>query len=472
MTYAINIQLVFPLLMLLLHLTGCIPSTQVDHTDEKNVKKAMGWVWATQPPMEAGSIIEPRYAESALGPNGNIFYLTTLVDMTSKKNQLYLSCRNPNGVELWNRNFPGMVVAQSLSLDSNGDLWTAGTFTGELNLDGNRLSAGEEPTWMMAKFNRINGKCQFALGGTGHRSFVFGRMDARDRFWMVGNHDGMIPKNPSAWMNGRQTTGFLVCYDQTGKQLWTRELDTQDFVRVSQMRPLPDGSMVLGGTFEENLKIGDQELRAGAGMEQEGFIASINPDGSTQWIKQIGSIDSESYTTSVTDGVIDLIPDQKGGLYVTGKLHDRMVFGRDKLKLDNYEEDCYLAYMDSLGEFKWGRQISGNHAGGNSLTQGPEGNVWVSGFFNGPLTLGKYEVEDTIGHDNCYIAEFTPEGKYLRHTILRGGSAMGYFLVRNLLYTGDLIVASGHKPRKVMFGDIELPRDSRYYNAFIAAFRP
>ena len=302
---------------------GCTSSSIGDETSTGADQHASPskWIWAHQPPIDGASIIEPRYAETVIGPNGNIFFLTTLTTLRNGEgeNRLHLACYTPGGKQLWVKEYPGLVVAHSLSIDSQGNLWTAGTFKETLNLSGHRITSGEEPTWMLAKFSAKNGSCKMAIQGEGHRSFVFGRMGTNDQFWVAGNHKGMMPQNSNEWLNGRVTVGFLQCFDADGRKLWVQDVGTNDFVRVNQMRPLPGGSMVIGGTFEGKVKIGDKELSA-PGMEQEGFVGRIEGDGSVAWLKQIGSMDSESYTTSVTDGVIDILPDQQGGLYITREI--------------------------------------------------------------------------------------------------------------------------------------------------------
>lgn len=463
-----NLTLLF-LFLLTVSLSGC-----TSNTTKGKEENSSEWIWANQPPAEGSSIIEPRYAETAVGPGGNIYFLTTLTAKINGKsrNRLHLSCYNPAGKELWVQEYPGQVVAQSLSIDANGDLWTAGTFKGYLKLGDRELNASDKPTWFIAKFRKLNGKCLIAKGGERHSSFVFGRLAANGKFWVAGNYDGVFPSGIGEWMHGRQTQGFLRCFDSEGNPLWKEKIATQDFVRVIQMRPLENGAMLLGGTFESDLQIGEQKLNPGGYMEQEGFMAYILPDGKTKWLQQIGSIDPESYTTQVTDGIIDILPDEKGGIYIAGKLHDQMIFGPDTIVLPPYGEDCYLAYRNNLGEFLWGRRVSGTHGGGNALTLAPDGNIWVTGFYQDSLWLESFQLTDSLRNENCYLAEFDQQGHHLRHTLIHGESAMGFFHVRNLIHTGDLIIASGHKPRSVQFGDITLERDCRYYNAFLAAYRP
>ena len=207
-------------------------------------------------------------------------------------------------------------------------------------------------------------------------------------------------------------------------------------------------------------------------MEQEGFLAKVDSMGQTVWIKSIGSLDSESYTLWVTDGVIDCIPDEKGGVYFTGKAHDRMVLGPDTLFLPKEAEECYLAYMDHKGTIQWGIMISGEHDDGSQLALDPDGNVWVSGVFDDTLIVDYPVATDTSSLVNVYIAQLDSLGRFMRHEVAQGFPNGGFFRIRDLTHTGEMLLASGQKPGEARFGELRLLKQCRYYNSFVAAYHP
>lgn len=156
-------------------------------------------------------------------------------------------------------------------------------------------------------------------------------------------------------------------------------------------------------------------------------------------------------------------------VFLTGAYSGKAKFGPHTCSsLGSY--DLYLARLGKDGGFQW--VICGGGAGydgGLDLAQGLGGDLWLSGEFNGPATLGGVALS-SAGSSDLFLARVTPTGK-VRWVVTGGGAGLDKgTAVRVDPATGDAFVA-GSATLGASFGKLKL-KASGLQNSFFARVSP
>lgn len=196
-----------------------------------------------------------------------------------------------------------------------------------------------------------------------------------------------------ASLSGGPTLGghdaFARKYDADGEIVWTHEFGSSGDDSALALAIAEDGSIVVGGLVSGI--ISDQATYFGEG---DGFIRTLNADGSERWTRQFGTPSFEQVQA------LALAPD--GSIYVTG-LTAGALPGQEKT---NYT-DIFIQKYDASGEALWTHQFGG--AGGTStvtgysLSVGADGAVYLGGWVSGVLPG-----QTNYGGRDAFIRRYDP----------------------------------------------------------------
>ncbi|MBT6686592.1 MAG: hypothetical protein HOB05_09705 [Bacteroidetes bacterium] len=121
------------------------------------------------------------------------------------------------------------------------------------------------------------------------------------------------------------------------------------------------------------------------------FVSSYSANGNVEWIKNMGG--------SNTDVCYAMVDDSFGNIFLTGAFMSTAYF--DSLSLSSSgNRDIYVSKLDSLGNVLWVEKAggSGNDYGRDIVTD-DFGNCFVTGFFEGTVNFGIYQLESCGGYD-------------------------------------------------------------------------
>jgi len=118
--------------------------------------------------------------------------------------------------------------------------------------------------------------------------------------------------------------------------------------------------------------------------------------------------------------------DSQGNQYVTGEFRGIATFGMHNLpSFGAY--DIFVAKLDPAGNFLWSISAGGTNSDeARGITVDDEGNVWLTGLFQGTASFGNYTLISSGLHD-IFAAKLDPEGNFL-WAVRAGGtnSDIGY----------------------------------------------
>lgn len=115
---------------------------------------------------------------------------------------------------------------------------------------------------------------------------------------------------------------------------------------------------------------------------------------------------------------LGIASDAAGHSYVTGYFHDTATFGAGEANetvLQAASTDVFVTKFAPDGSLIWATKVGGGPFGiGDGIAVDPDGNSYVTGYFQGMATFGQGEANETVlrGGDStdAFVAKFTQDG--------------------------------------------------------------
>jgi hypothetical protein len=151
--------------------------------------------------------------------------------------------------------------------------------------------------------------------------------------------------------------GFVVKLDAAGDVLWARALEqTTGMNGVSSLATFDDDSVVVTGSFDRVLALGDTVLAAigsdfpGRTQFPDSFVARLDGAGEVTWARRQGG--------EVWDGGSEVIALDDGAALVVGSYTNSVVFGeggraQTTLETEVNESSVFLAVFEPDGSLRW-----------------------------------------------------------------------------------------------------------------------
>ena len=193
----------------------------------------------------------------------------------------------------------------------------------------------------------------------------------------------------------------------------------------------------------------------------------INTNDNYVWTRTFGGTGyDEAYSVAV---------DEENSVYITGYFSGSVNFDPDDDLTDSLRiskggsRDVYVLKLDDLGKFVWVRTFGGiYHDYGHDIAIDGS-NIYVTGEFKHSVTIGNYPSIVSKGSTDVFVAELSTNGDYAEPRSF-GGSGGDRGLIISVDTFGDILVGGVMRgsvdfdPQGV--GDTKIG-DSLFYNAFL-----
>jgi hypothetical protein len=158
-------------------------------------------------------------------------------------------------------------------------------------------------------------------------------------------------------------------------------------------------------------------------FEDATYTNGGNGDGVIVRYKRDGSFDWYNAIQGSGDEIIyDVATDRDGNVYVTGKFNGVTQFGDQQPITSNGGSDLYVAKLDANGQWAWIKTIGGaENDFARGVTVDSQGRVSISGQVSGDLTIDG-ETVATSNNQDVIIAQWSTEGVLNWYEILGGDS--------------------------------------------------
>jgi hypothetical protein len=179
---------------------------------------------------------------------------------------------------------------------------------------------------------------------------------------------------------------FLAKFNSQGAVLWARSFGNQGVEAGLGLCIDPSGFIYLGGNFNQRLELPEINTTLGNRSGDDVFIARYSPQGRLLWAKSAGSRGA--------DAIQALAYHPNGFIAATGFYVDTLFFENRRLISKGGRDFFVTAFDTAEGKVQWsatGGSPTGNDAGWG-ITAAPNGNLYITGQIEGPLTWGKFSI--------------------------------------------------------------------------------
>jgi hypothetical protein len=185
--------------------------------------------------------------------------------------------------------------------------------------------------------------------------------DGNGNIYVAGGTSGDLGVVSSAGSDA-----FVRAYDESGGYRWTWQSGRRGDDEATGIATDAAGNVYVVGTRPGRL--GTSET-----PNKDGFIQSLDSEGSSRWFRGFGVV-------AVDDYVNDVVADAAGNIYVVGHTDGNLEGS------SSGDTDAFVRAFDSEGSLRWTRQFGTDGVDyANGIATDGEGNVYIAGSTIGSL---------------------------------------------------------------------------------------
>lgn len=320
----------------------------------------------------------------------------------------------------------GVLKGQAITTDSEGNVYVTGNFRENMSIDGRKLNKVMDKNIYLAKLDSM-GTLQWlkqASGGNSLITYVYVHDIACDKYnnvYIAGEMMGPVrfeylnyKTKYAYYRDGPLPRGeiFLAKYSKNGKFNWLKETGTE--CRINDLHIDDSGNFLITGYFkgavngnlEGKAKFGTTTIQATANLYGDGYtediyLAKYDKDGQFLWVRSTGS--------PLDDRGLGVGTDSEGFIYLTGYFTSKIKWQGKQLSARKHRvdsPDIFISKFTPNGEIIW-LDSAGSKDGddGRALAIDRDGNVYVTGTFQGEAEFGSHTVSSSR-YNNFFLAKY------------------------------------------------------------------
>lgn len=269
-------------------------------------------------------------------PGAGISNLTAVGD-----NDVFVVKLDQQGNFIWAKRFGGLngyLENKSITVDSKGDVYSTGTFTGTLDFNpGTAIENLTSSGWNSIYISKLTGDGNFVfskkIGGQFSSSGNVVKVDENSNIYVAGYFSSTVDFDPGPAVANLSSSGpgidfdiFVAKFDSIGNYAWAKRIGGTSFEDCKGLDLDAQGNVYTTGYFS-----GTTDFDPGTAsfpltsLGSDIFVSKLDNSGNFVWAKQIGratAIDNVGYGFSINI-------DKGANIYTTGKFTSSMDFDPD-----------------------------------------------------------------------------------------------------------------------------------------------
>lgn len=293
-------------------------------------------------------------------------------------------------------------------VDSQGDIYTTGTFSGTVTFGSTTLTSIEDGEAYVLKTD---------ASGTVLWAEQFGNVavtvDKTGNVYTTGQFTNTVTFGNFTLTAQGDYDYFMVKYDTSGTVLWVKQF-TGATSSISFRRIAIDtvGNVYATGFFNSISDFAGIELTPYPSTHSDVFVVKLNVSGTVQWAEQF----ERTNNTGTSLSFLGIYTDMSDNVYVLGHIIGAtLVFGDTTLSHTGSYGEVFLVKLNPDGTLLWANQYgqgAGNCIPYGGLAFDEEDNVYFAGYTNGTVTFGDITLSSTMSN-NIYLVKTDDEGTVL-----------------------------------------------------------
>ena len=356
--------------------------------------------------------------------------------MSSGGSDIFITKMNAQGEFVWAKQIGSTEQDQAdkIILDSSGNIFLAGRFTGSVDFDPGagtaNLTSGGLLDAFILKMNS-NGDYLWAKGfGSASSLNDIAKsvaIDSSGNSYVTGYFKGTVDFDSGIGTSSFSSVGeidfYVVKLDPSGNYLWAATAGSTGNDLAAAITIDNSGHILITGYFT-----GPVDFDPGAGIanliaagSNDSFILKLDSLGQLIWAKQIGGTLGEGGNAVVTDS--------SGNVLTTGFFAGTVDFdpgAGDSSLMSRGSNDFYISKLDQSGNFVWAKTI-GSTSVDESLGISLDGNenVITTGYFTGTVDFDPGAGTANLvsgGAFDSFVLKLAPSGQFIWAKKIGGAS--------------------------------------------------
>jgi hypothetical protein len=330
----------------------------------------------------------------------------------------------------------GTDYGQAMTIDSLGNIYSAGFFTGTVDFDPspagvyNLTSSGNKDIFVL-KLNAA-GELLWCrkMGGTYDDEALSIAVDKAGNIYTTGDFKGLADFDPDSTKTYNLATAvieniFISKLNADGNFVWAKSIGAGGRDVGYSIAIDPAENICVTGFFSTTVDFdpsnsGTYNLTS-AGI-RDCFITVLDSSGNFRWAKKVGGTND--------DMAFALAINKSGDVFITGIFQNTVDFdpGTGTFNITTYgNSDVFILKLDSGGNFIWVQRLGGGGSDYvNAIALDSSGNIYTTGFFYYAMDFdpdaGTFNLTPK-GYPDIFISKLNSSGNFIWAKSMGGAGA-------------------------------------------------
>ncbi|WP_437673478.1 hypothetical protein [Sorangium sp. So ce131] len=242
------------------------------------------------------------------------------------------------------------------------------------------------------------------FGDANTQSATSAGVDAQGNLYIGGTFSGTIELGGETLVSIGTADVYVASFDPSGAHRWSARFGGSGAETLNSLAVTPEGGVVLGGTFYGSFMFGDKALSSVNALDS--FVATLDQDGTPGWAHAIGDTADQTLRSIAVDAA--------GNIVIAGYFSGALFCSAPPAPVCPTSAggtDIFVRKYDPRGAVLWTRIYGDNtNQFATGVAVDAEGNVLLTGRYNGTLSLGSRQVRNSGLGPNLFIAKLDSGG--------------------------------------------------------------